>query len=410
MKRNSALKDITGASNNWSLYSCAFTGFLFIVVASLEGTVVSLFLSFLNSTLSYQASGSSFIIIIYFSLFILIVGMQLLGAIEASITSNTMQVVALSLLNIWNFVYSLIQILQLNSFKSCVDSLTGILATVSIQNLQQSATNSSSIQILKSNILDLQTRCFFSLIESKTDVLPVITDLLNLQKDIGSNRGKLDRATEIQIAICIFMFFGSLIGCYLSFQLYQQLGWSSFHLYTKGDLKKKRLLERFQFFLLIIKINAFLFIGICLQLVGVHYIDRKAHESIDIVQKDAYIELSVYFILIALYFVGGILGAKSFKPVAFKSIFCVSLGLLGYLIFLITQIRTAYFRATLIWTFGFICLSIVSNIISICFSWYLLREIPALSQLQESFSATSPGSGENRLSRMSSSAPRFSID
>lgn len=361
-----AASALAKVKRNWSLYSTVFTGIVFVFVSVFETAVICIFLSFLNSTLGYQLSGSSFIPIVYFTLFILVVGLQLVGAIEAAYTSNTMQVIALSLLNLWNFIYSIIQISQLNAFKNCVDSLQTILVIY--------PTNSTLIPKMAPAILELQSKCFFAVVDSKTGELPSSSAVLDLKISIQAHRTILDQGTQIQIALCVFMAIASIIGCYLSLKLYQQLGWSQYSLFTHGNIKKRKLIEQFQLFLLFIKINAFLFLGLSLQIAGVGYIERKTND-VSSAQKEAVTQLAGSVLLILLYGIGGVVGAKSLNPWALRLFLVVSVVILAFLIFLITHISQTY-KATLIWTVGFDLLAILSDLIAmaICYCWIMGSE------------------------------------
>ena len=391
-----AASEFSKIKRNWSLYSTGFTGIVFVFVGVMETAVICMFLSFLNSTLGYQLSGSSFIPIVYFSLFILVVGLQLVGAIEAACTSNTMQVIALSLLNLWNFIYSIIQISQLNSFKHCVDSLLVILVTY--------PSNSTLIPQMAPAILDLQSKCFFAVVDTKTGELPSPSAVLDLKISIQAHRALLDQGTHIQIALCVFMAIASIIGCYLSLKLYEQLGWSQYSTVTFGNIKKRKLIEQFQLFLLFIKINAFLFLGLSLQIAGVGYIERKTNDVVS-AQKEAVTQLAVSVLLILLYGIGGVVGAKSLNSWALRLFLVVSVVILAFLIFLITHISQTY-KATLIWTVGFDLLAILSDLIAMAICLKIMGHGEELKELLHHNSTDSTSS----VSVVGSSADDAGID
>jgi hypothetical protein len=74
-----------------------------------------------------EKSGASPIINVYYGLFIFALLFQFVGAIDASVQRNTIQVIAVAGFNVFTFCYSIIQIFQTNSLRACVSEFSNIV-------------------------------------------------------------------------------------------------------------------------------------------------------------------------------------------------------------------------------------------------------------------------------------------
>ncbi|KAJ3275662.1 hypothetical protein HDV01_007665 [Terramyces sp. JEL0728] len=84
---------------NWAKYNVTLSLLLFVIGTVLEGIT--------------EKSGASSMIIVYFSLFIFGLAFQYIGAYDANLHLNTMQVLAVALFNTMNLGYSLIRTMPL---------------------------------------------------------------------------------------------------------------------------------------------------------------------------------------------------------------------------------------------------------------------------------------------------------
>ncbi|KAJ3324266.1 hypothetical protein HDV06_000305 [Boothiomyces sp. JEL0866] len=248
---------------NWAKYNVTLSLLLFIFGTALEGIVIGNSLDFINSTFEAEKSGASSMIIVYFSLFIFGLAFQFIGAFDANLHLNTMQVLAVAIFNTMNLGYSIIQIYQTNHLKDCANTFQTYYLSGYTSGLQS-----------------LSSSCYFQPVWDNGDVVGT-KSLANVSSDIASKLYLFDIMLYLEITIvCILLIF-NVIGMYFSYKCYQQHGWSVYETHGADIAKKSRnaltveILQRYHIFILLLKLNSFFFLGLMTQALTAYFFHCK---------------------------------------------------------------------------------------------------------------------------------------
>ena len=151
------------------------------------------------------------------------------------------------------------------------------------------------------SLADFYTRCFF-----KIDQVLTAADRVAFISNIDRESYLLDVNTNLLISITVVTFLTSIVNAYISRKSYQQYGWSVFE--TQGaDLTKKRMLKRYYLFMVFLKINAYFFLGVVMQYVGIlYFVGKNRAEN----QWFIPIIILANAFVTTLYFLTGYLGAR----------------------------------------------------------------------------------------------------
>ncbi|KAI8891810.1 hypothetical protein BC833DRAFT_613240 [Globomyces pollinis-pini] len=351
---------------NWGFYNVLLCGFVFIVLTTMEIIVINDVLGFINSTFQTQKSGSLPIIGCYFGLFIFALFFQLYGAIEANITRNTMQILAVACFNVYTLVYSLIQIHQVNHIASCAREFLN-------------ATFPNSPLFNTSRIFEIQnTTCLYVIVNADKQVQGD-KSLSQLALDIQANLPSIEsHAKMVQYGIVTVMMIAAGIGLFLAYESYKQQGWAAYQS-VGADVSKKYILRRYHLFILFLKVNLFFFLGLMAQYVFAIIFYTKGTQY----DPESLSKYQIYIVLIILvsvvYFLVGYNGAHKASLILLQTF-------LGFIIFNILGLcwalysvymdRNGEFRSTILWLIWFIVLQMITNTISVYICVRLIQDVP----------------------------------
>lgn len=382
---------------NWTLYSVGLTGVICIVAGLSELIIMLLVSQFINETYTYASSGSSPIVIIYFGLFIFGLLFQLVGSVDAWLTANTIQVVAVSLFNVLTTIYSVVQIFQVSKFQQCSRLVGDALAFVLDANLSKSST---------AQLTDIRKECFLNLSYSN-DTLNYDTQLKSMAAVLTEKQYLLDTVLKIEVALSIFMLLSCIGALYLSYRCYDELGWTCY-IIVGADRRKHKQLSRYQLFVLLLKINAYFFVGLACQVLGIFYFTAKRNmdefKEMPALRNQMYIWGSTMFAIVIIYLFVGFMAAgresvRGLKFFMFISI--VNFACLIYLLVLAHVENKSAYRVTITWLTAFVLIQMLSNLLTLAVSGFLLRDF------QEGFSILNKDSAQ--INSFGGS-PRFPIE
>ncbi|KAJ3306145.1 hypothetical protein HDV03_000379 [Kappamyces sp. JEL0829] len=338
-----------------------------VVGISLECGVMVEVLNFLNNSLTIELTGNSPILATYFGLFIFGLLFQLVGAVDASYSSNTMQVLAVSLFNVFTTIYSVIQIFQVVRLKNCAQELASILThspAFAMDSLDKQA------------MAELDSTCYFTLLDPSGNYNSEEKSLEQLESDVLANMPRFNTILGLSISISVFMILATAVGLFISYRCYNFYGWNVY--YTQGaDLTKKRMLERYHLFVLLLKTNAYFFLGLSAQVVAAIYFDYKKNQALG-----DYHRLSgmvwgwgvVLVLIVVVYYALGFYGAKTSNRYMMMAFIVLCVVNLGYLIYLLSQIGQDMFQFTIIWLVSFVVLQMLTNLMTIGTAYMMLQD------------------------------------
>jgi hypothetical protein len=231
-------------------------------------------------------AGSAGFIIVYYVLFILAQIFSTAMQVDAWVSKNTMQVVAVALFNIFTCVYSVVQVLHLQRVKNCgmeyIDS-SGRYREYSDPSVRYRALQmayrltelSSSGDCPKTDafIADGPGGIFHHNgqdILVQNSVSNMAEGSRRIQQGIDIISGLIPIAAVIS-GLCILY---SIVGIFTSIKVYQEYGWRLFQK-NGASLLKRKLLKRYHLFILFLKLDVFFACGIITQMIGALYYYNK---------------------------------------------------------------------------------------------------------------------------------------
>ncbi|KAI8901015.1 hypothetical protein BC833DRAFT_198890 [Globomyces pollinis-pini] len=342
---------------NWPLYNVLLSTTICIIVVSLEFLITLNTLSFINNTFGPEQSGSSPIIATYYGIFVFGLFFQLVGAIDAFYHKNTMQVVAVSIFNIFTSIYAFVQIYQVNILRNC---------SIEFQTIAASNPNNPSA------FVTLSEKCFF-LLSTASNPPRTITQISVM---IGEYLYLFDIIFRIEYGILFLMVIGSIAGLWVSYKVYLSYGWTVFVVHG-ADISKKRMVERYHLFILLLKINGYFFLCLMVQVIMSAYFSSKSSERIENLKaKLTFLSMLLIFGVLCYFYVGYYAARRSNRKLmmGFISINTInSLFLLLVLIGSLTIYRTII-AATFIWLMSFVIIQLLTNMMTTVVGTWLLQD------------------------------------
>jgi hypothetical protein len=346
--RNSTFGPAMAGEKNWSRYNVLLCGIIFLLVLVLDILIINHLVRFVNETFTRDRSGSAQIIVSYITIFILALLFQLIMAFDADRRKNTMQVVAIAIFNVLCAGISVVQIVQVDRLKACTITFTEI-------------TQSSQTEQLKlEGYFRLAETCFYSIARESADgkrleLTPGDKTLAQIANDIASRIFVFQEIYHYQLTVAVSMFVGAIVGFYFAYKSYIQHGWSVF-LVQGADLNKKKILERYQLFMLFLKLNAYCFLGVMAQYFVASFYFRKDYNSATSGQTELIVTAVIVIITTAVYTAFGYYGARK-SSYLIMGIFLILLminflGLIVILYRVFISDRDEY-RPTIIWLTSF---------------------------------------------------------
>jgi hypothetical protein len=206
--KENIINDIS-TKKQWSVYNVALSGFVAVVVVTLEAVLLSVMLTFINSSFGQETSGASPIIAIYFGIFMLALVFQFFGSLDACMAANTMQVAAVAVFNFFTVIYSIAQIFQTQAFKTCLVKLNTIISGSSNDPLR--------------DILQLEhtSGCYFSLVGPLGEPL---VNVVATNVAIQENLYMIDTVFQLAYAVLAVMVVFNVIGFWIARKAYLEQG------------------------------------------------------------------------------------------------------------------------------------------------------------------------------------------
>jgi hypothetical protein len=207
---------------------------------------------------------------------------------------------------------------------------------------------------------NLAQSCFYSIVRDSADgtsleITPGTKTLNQIADDIVDRLFLFDEIYRYQLAVAVLMFVGAILGFYFAYKSYIQHGWSVF-LVQGADINKKRMLERYQLFMLFLKLNAYCFLGVMAQYFVASFYFRKDYNSATSGQTELVVTGVIVIIVTGIYTALGYFGARKTSYII-MGIFLILLminflGLIVILYRVFISDRDEY-RPTVIWLTSF---------------------------------------------------------
>ncbi|KAJ3111220.1 hypothetical protein HDU96_005898, partial [Phlyctochytrium bullatum] len=299
-------------------------------------------------------TGSFQFILVYLALFIFAQGFLALGVFDAAWNKNSMQILACSVFNVAIFGYSIVQIDQIEDYRSCIHLFKQV--AISPETLRIVYTSFSSIiassgrngagsgdwegtdyflvtggteypngtlmpHTLTSGGFPLRGHCPWYIPKDEGTVYydvnasllttPEVQAVLgpwgtvaaapgatalgstvrlnlglpgvaswrfnmsgNVVARLQEGVGFVDSAKNAQISVSVISGVGNIIGAILAYKAYQAYGWSIYQIQGASVMKRK-MLQRYHIFILLLKLNIYFTLGIVAQLVSASYYEQK---------------------------------------------------------------------------------------------------------------------------------------
>ncbi|KAJ8331478.1 hypothetical protein BDV3_000731 [Batrachochytrium dendrobatidis] len=226
-------------------------------------------LGFTNTVFTATMSGFSPFIAVYQGLFIFALFFQLLGSLDAYLSRNSMQVIAVGAFQILTLIYSAAQIAQMHSFQQCIDTyrtigLSGMNQLnmfAAIWDLEQDGCPFRTVNKVNST--------FYFTIGDSTSASPT-----NISTSINSNFSTITASLSLAYVVLVLMLIVTFVGVLVSRKTIDIFGWAIF--YSHGaDIAKRELLTRYHLFNVLLKVNVYFSIGIVLQMLSALYFSQK---------------------------------------------------------------------------------------------------------------------------------------
>ncbi|KAJ3158091.1 hypothetical protein HK101_001396 [Irineochytrium annulatum] len=205
-------------------------------------------------------NGSAPFILVYLALFILAQAFLALGIVDAAWNKNAMQVLAGVGFNIAMFVYSLIQMDQIQKFRNCGSTFLDVYQSGNLTVLADTSANSYTLISLNNPKLQFDLAS------------PLCPWSLNatIEHQLQIGLGFINGAVPWEIAIVVVCGVGNLVGAFFAWKVYQGM------------------LSRYHFFILLLKLNIFFTVGIVAQMVSAFFYIRKATADRNAILRQPY--------------------------------------------------------------------------------------------------------------------------
>eukprot|EP00842_Homolaphlyctis_polyrhiza_P000515 jgi/Hompol1/1464/HPOL_002711-RA len=367
------LREALNTRVDWPRLALLQSGLQATLVSLLEAGVVVTVLRVLNSGFTIETNGNVSFISVYFSLFLFALWFQVALAIEGFYHQNSIQVISVLLLHLSTFMYSTVrkfryasdaflafapshieslltvypEVYQITNIKSCLQRYIDIVNSTPVNQTMQLYAGIYNFEHEANSI------CHFSSIVFNNDTqiyYPTVRELPPqvLSTRILQQRGNLDIALGLSYAIIAIMVVCFLAGVFLSFKTFGVYGWSVYQA-QGADITKRGILNRYHVFLALMKINAYFFLGIFLQILMALYYYQKtiatttsSQDSLFDRLHDARMEATYsaigYVCAALIYFVLGYLGMRYEKVWAIAIFILI---VIGYIVFGLANIQQA---------------------------------------------------------------------
>eukprot|EP00842_Homolaphlyctis_polyrhiza_P000517 jgi/Hompol1/1466/HPOL_002713-RA len=227
-------------------------------------------LTFTDTTFSLPSVAFSPFIAVFFGLLIVALFFQVVGALDAFLLRNSVQVIAVGAFQILTVVFSFIQIQEIVAYRKCIDDYKSIGFSTTLTPLEQSR----AIWQLE------ESRCTFRTINRINDTFYFgIGDSAtpaprNLSLVMDSNMPYLQRSFSLSISVSFFMIVFAVLNFFASRRAVEAYGWSIFH-WQGADISKREILRRYHTFIVLLKANIFFSLGIVFLMLSAIYYSRK---------------------------------------------------------------------------------------------------------------------------------------
>jgi hypothetical protein len=162
-------------------------------------------------------------VIVYFALFILAQISYVLLEFNSVYFRNTLQVLATTIFNLLLLGYSIVQNSQVDKLKRSLEICYGFVVP--------------------------RTEEEFAQLAFCTDFTSTFQEALDL----------IDSTRVLRISIIVLMVFFNIIGAFVAYRLFAELGWSIYK--SQGaDIQKRSILRRYHVFILLLKLNVYFFV------------------------------------------------------------------------------------------------------------------------------------------------------
>jgi hypothetical protein len=319
---------------------------VFVIATALDLVIISNLVRFVNETFTRERSGSSPIVVAYIMIFLLALLFQLIMAIDADRRKNTMQVVAIGIFNFICAGISVVQIFQVDRLKGCSTNFVDI-----VRSPQPEAVKLQSFY-------DLSETCFYSIVRETSTGLEFTNGtkpLPQIATEIQARLYYFDEIYRYQLSVAVLMLIGAILGFYCAYKSFIQYGWSVF-LVQGADINKKKMLERYQLFMLFLKLNAFCFLGVMAQYFAASFYFQKNYDSATTAQTELIVTAAIVLVVTIIYTTMGYFGARKTSYIImgiFLALLMINfLGLIVILYRVYISNRAEY-RPTVIWLTSF---------------------------------------------------------
>jgi hypothetical protein len=337
----------SGASQrNWSFYNVMLCAILFVLAASLDLVIISNLVRFVNETFTRERSGSSPIVVAYIMIFLLGLLFQLIMAVDADRRKNTMQVVAIGIFNFLSAGISVVQIFQVDRLRTCSTDFVDIVRSPEPQPAKLQA------------FFDLSETCFYSIVRETSSGLEFTNGTKPLPQIANEIEARLYYFSEIyryQLSVAVLMLTGAILGFYCAYKSFIQYGWSVF-LVQGADINKKKMLERYQLFMLFLKLNAFCFLGVMAQYFAASFYFQKDYDSATTAQTELIVTAVIVAVVTAIYMAMGYFGARRTSYIImgiFLALLMINFLGLIVILYRVHISNRAEYRPTVIWLTSF---------------------------------------------------------
>ncbi|KAH6566017.1 hypothetical protein BASA60_009668 [Batrachochytrium salamandrivorans] len=268
------------SSANWPKLTVGLSFIQAILMTVLQDILIISLLGFTNAVFTTTTSGFSPYIAVYQGLLIIALFFQLLGSLDAYLLRNSMQVIAVGGFQALIIMYSCAQIVQMYSFRQCVNDYRAI-GMSDMNNLTQAAA-----------IWDLeQGGCPFRTINKVNSTFyftigdPTTATPRDISIAMSKNMSTIHTSISISYAILVLMLLFTVIGAFISQKTIEIYGWSVF--YSHGaDLAKREILRRYHLFIVLLKLNVYFSAGIVLQMFSALYFSQTVQTTMSTIPGD----------------------------------------------------------------------------------------------------------------------------
>jgi hypothetical protein len=302
---------------------------------------------FVGETFTRDRSGSAPIIVAYITIFVLALLFQLIMALDADRRKNTMQVAAIGIFNILCAGISVVQIYQVDRLRSCSGTFVDLVRAPIPEREKLD------------DFFQLSQTCFYSIVREAGDRLefvPSEKSLAQTANDIVERMHLFDEIYRFQLVLAVLMFVGAFIGFYFAYKSFIQYGWSVFAV-QGADINKKKMLERYQLFMLFLKLNAYCFLGVMAQYFVASFYFKKEYNSATAGQTELIVTAAVVIVATVIYTALGYFGARKTSYIVmgiFLGLLMINFLALIVILYRVFISNREEYRPTVIWltTFG----------------------------------------------------------